>query len=86
MNHHHDDLSQELTDEAQYFDYSSASNPLLQKLIMSIPEATRGAVQAAVAAKILGGAEAQSTEGRCTTRQSARRRLLRRSWIRMCRS
>jgi hypothetical protein len=33
---------------------------------MSIPEATRDAVLAAVAAKILGGAEAQSTEGRCT--------------------
>lgn len=37
MNHHPDDLSQELTDEAQYFDYSSASNPLLQKLITPTP-------------------------------------------------
>jgi len=37
MNHHPDDLSHELTDEAQYFDYSSASNPLLQKLIAPTP-------------------------------------------------
>jgi len=37
MNHQPDDLSQELTDEAQYFDYSSASNPLLQKLIAPTP-------------------------------------------------
>jgi len=37
MNHHPDDLSQELTAEAQYFDYSSASNPLLQKLIAPTP-------------------------------------------------
>ena len=37
MNHHPDDVSQELTDEAQYFDYSSASNPLLQKLIAPTP-------------------------------------------------
>ena len=37
MNHHPDEVSQELTDEAQYFDYSSASNPLLQKLIAPTP-------------------------------------------------
>jgi hypothetical protein len=37
MNHDPDDVSQELTDEAQYFDYSSASNPLLQKLIAPTP-------------------------------------------------
>jgi len=37
MQYHPDDVSPELTDEAQYFDYSSASNPLLQKLITPTP-------------------------------------------------